>query len=84
MITSDDYGYSDTRDDGILECFKSGAITGAAAIVNGVSIESGVAKAKLCGMPLSKSFGVLWQIFVALNKVTTWWYFLSDISCIYR
>ncbi|KAH3891285.1 hypothetical protein DPMN_015378 [Dreissena polymorpha] len=41
MITSDDYGYSDTRDDGILECFKSGAITGAAAIVNGVSIESG-------------------------------------------
>ncbi|XP_052245643.1 carbohydrate deacetylase-like [Dreissena polymorpha] len=53
MITSDDYGYSDTRDDGILECFKSGAITGAAAIVNGVSIESGVAKAKLCGMPLT-------------------------------
>ncbi|XP_052799204.1 carbohydrate deacetylase-like [Mya arenaria] len=52
LVTSDDFGYSEERDDGIIECYKSGAITGAVAMVNGISVATGVIKAKQAGMPL--------------------------------
>jgi len=55
LITSDDFGYSEPRDDGIIECYKAGAITGSVAMVNGVSIQSGVKKAKAAGLVLGKT-----------------------------
>lgn len=52
VVIADDYGYSVPRDDGIVECFKKGAVTHTSLMVNGISAESGVAKAAKEGLPM--------------------------------
>ncbi|KAL4223048.1 hypothetical protein ACF0H5_016525 [Mactra antiquata] len=52
IIIADDFGYSDKRDEGIIECFKTGAITGVSLMVNGYSAERAVTHAKNVGLPL--------------------------------
>ena len=46
IVNADDLGYSVERDKGILECYKSGAVTSASLMVNGQSAEFAAQLAK--------------------------------------
>ena len=52
IITADDFGYSEERDDGIVDCFMKGAISNVSLMVNGYSVETAVKKAKAVGLPM--------------------------------
>lgn len=58
IITSDDFGYSEERDDGIVQCFRHGAISCVSLMVNGLSVCSAVEKAAQIGMPMGKNFSI--------------------------
>ena len=50
VVTADDLGYSDYRDDGILEAFQRGIVTSASLLVNGASARSAARRAKDAGI----------------------------------
>ena len=52
IIIADDFGYSEERNAGIIECFKAGAITGASLMANGHSVVHAVTQAKTVNIPI--------------------------------
>ncbi|CAC5374505.1 Carbohydrate deacetylase [Mytilus coruscus] len=50
-VNADDFGYGIERNDGIINCFKAGAISSTTMLVNGVAAEDAAKKAKLAGLP---------------------------------
>jgi hypothetical protein len=52
VVTADDFGYSATRDDGILHLFSVGAITRASLLVNGASAARALSLAHAAGLPV--------------------------------
>ena len=53
-ITADDLGYGVPRDNGIMQCYKSGAVTQGTVLINGASAKYAITHAKQLGMPLGK------------------------------
>ena len=52
IITADDFGYSVTRNKGIIDCYTAGAITRASLMVNGVACKEAIESATLNGLPV--------------------------------
>jgi len=52
VVTADDFGYSASRDDGILHLFSVGAITRASLLVNGASAARALSLAHAAGLPV--------------------------------
>jgi hypothetical protein len=52
IITADDLGYSQPRDDGIFYLFSIGAITQASLLVNGANARTALARAHAAGLPV--------------------------------
>jgi predicted glycoside hydrolase/deacetylase ChbG (UPF0249 family) len=52
IITADDYAYSPGRSEGIIKCFRDGAITRTSVIVNGNGVAHEIKSALECGIPL--------------------------------
>ena len=52
IITADDYGYSEERDDGILECYHDNGISNVSVMVNGCHVEEAIRKADAVGLPM--------------------------------
>ena len=50
IITADDLGYSQPRDDGIFYLFSIGAITQASLLVNGANARTALARAHAAGL----------------------------------
>ncbi|XP_060077285.1 carbohydrate deacetylase-like [Ylistrum balloti] len=46
VVNADDFGYSDERDTGIVECYRNGYISSVSLLVNGVHAEGAVKLAK--------------------------------------
>ncbi len=55
IITADDFGYSVTRNTGIIECYTAGGITRASLMVNGVACKEAVETASLHGLPIGRN-----------------------------
>lgn len=51
-VVADDFGYSASRDAGILRCFHAGGVTSASLLVNGASAHEAVALAKAANLPI--------------------------------
>jgi len=52
IVVADDFGYSDERNRGILECFREKLITHSSLLVNGYSIGDWIERANQEGLPL--------------------------------
>ncbi|XP_033748871.1 carbohydrate deacetylase-like isoform X2 [Pecten maximus] len=52
VVNADDFGYSDERDDGIVECYRNGHISSVSLLVNGVRAENAAKLAKQNNMHL--------------------------------
>lgn len=73
IIIADDYGYSNERDDGIIQCYKTGAITGVSLMVNGYSAERAVKNALCVGLPIGKfSFLCNFDFCLLQNEKLPW------------
>ena len=55
IITADDYGYSEERDDGILECYHDNSISNVSVMVNGCHVEEAIRKADAVGLPMGNN-----------------------------
>ncbi|XP_053557921.1 carbohydrate deacetylase isoform X2 [Bombina bombina] len=52
VVTGDDFGYCPLRDQGIVECFKAGAISNCSLLVNGSSAACAAELAQRCNIPI--------------------------------
>ncbi|XP_045173413.2 carbohydrate deacetylase-like [Mercenaria mercenaria] len=52
IITADDLGYSTERDNGIIQCFRQGVISGASLMMNGHCVVNAVRQATAVKMPI--------------------------------
>lgn len=59
IVNADDFGYGIERNNGIINCFKSGAISSTTMLVNGVAAEDAATKAKLAGLPTGKQYNMI-------------------------
>ena len=62
MITADDLGYSQERNEGIVECYKSKAITRSSLMVNAIAAEHAVSLAKACNLPMGKEYEFIYSL----------------------
>ncbi|XP_046557133.1 carbohydrate deacetylase-like [Haliotis rubra] len=58
VITGDDLGYSKERNEGLVHCFRKGAITHTSLMVNGVAAEHGVMMCKKYSVPMGLHFNI--------------------------
>jgi len=63
VITADDLGYGIQRDNGIMQCYKSGAVTQGTVLINGSSAKFAIMHAKQLAMPLGKFFLSIMNIY---------------------
>ena len=54
IVTADDFGYSDVRDDGILKCWEARRICRTSLLINGVSAKSACLKAKKANLKVGE------------------------------
>lgn len=59
VINADDFGYSVERNEGMVNCFLSGAISGVTLMVNGVAAEDAANRAKKVNMPTGMHFNII-------------------------
>jgi len=54
VINADDFGYSEERNKGIIDCFQKSCITSASLLVNGVRCDDAAILAKRHQLPIGK------------------------------
>jgi predicted glycoside hydrolase/deacetylase ChbG (UPF0249 family) len=54
IINADDFGYCPQRNNGIIACYKAGAITSASLMVTAFAAQDAVRQAQDVGLPIGK------------------------------